>query len=89
MNPLNQKSPEVKVLKQMREELALQAHLFSMEAKEEWNGLEKKWQRFQADLKPVEDAIAAGARARTEAIGKMATSLRTAYQRIQGDLKKS
>ena len=36
-------------LKQKRDELALQIHLGSKEAQDEWAALEKKWEKFSAD----------------------------------------
>jgi hypothetical protein len=35
-------------LEQLRDEIRLKMHLASLDAKEEWGGLEKKWEDFNA-----------------------------------------
>lgn len=44
-------------IKQLRDELRLQSHLFSMEAKDEWNELEDKWSKFSKDMEPTRVAM--------------------------------
>ena len=67
---------EYETLKQMRDELALKSHLFSLEVKQDWAKLEKKWQQVQSDLKPVEPSII-----------QLRTSLTDAYQQLRKHLK--
>ena len=57
-------------LKQKRDELAVQINLGSKEAKDEWDALEKKWERFAAEARLESSAdnigAAAGARGRAK-----------------------
>jgi len=49
-------------LTQWRDELKLQAHLFSAEAKQEWAHLEKDWTLLESEIKKIApDAIKAAA----------------------------
>ena len=65
-------------LKQKRDELALQINLGSKEAKDEWDALEKKWERFAAEARLESSADNIGA-----ATGALADELKTAYERIK------
>lgn len=65
-------------LKQKRDELALQIHLGSKEAQEEWAALEKRWEKFSADARLGESADEIGAAAST-----LGDELKTAYERIK------
>ncbi|MEE4173103.1 MAG: hypothetical protein V2I57_02505 [Xanthomonadales bacterium] len=50
-------------LEQLRDEIKLKMHLASLDAKEEWGGLEKKWDDFnaRADLSRAGDDIGSAA----------------------------
>jgi hypothetical protein len=40
----------IEELKQLRDEVKVQAHLFEMELKDKWEELEKNWPKFEAKL---------------------------------------
>ncbi len=65
-------------LKQKRDELALQIHLGSKEAQDEWAALEKKWEKFSADARLEESTDEIGA-----AASALGDELKTAYERIK------
>jgi len=65
-------------LKRMRDELALQIHLGTKEAQDEWSALEEKWQKFSAEAKLESSADDIGA-----AAGNLGDELKAAYERIK------
>lgn len=65
-------------LKQKRDELAVQIHLGSKEAQDEWAALEKKWEKFAAEARLKSSADDIGA-----AVGSLGHELKTAYERIR------
>lgn len=64
-------------LKQQRDELRLQIHLASKEAKDEWNELEEKMEEFTAKTKL--DETGAGV---SKALGQLGHELKLGYERI-------
>jgi hypothetical protein len=77
----------IESLKQQRDELRVQMHLAGAEAKEEWERLEKKWNRFvaekSAESKPVRDAVEESAKDVGTALEQVAEELKKGYQRIR------
>ena len=79
---------ELDSLKRTRDELKVQLHLAAADAKDEFDKLETKWARVEAELnrigahakEPLED-MAQGARG-------LADELRTGYERIRAQLKR-
>lgn len=65
-------------LKQRRDELALQIHLGSKEAQDEWDALEKKWEKFSAEAKLEQSAGDIG-----DAASALGDELKSAYDRIR------
>jgi len=65
-------------LERMRDELRLKMHLASMDAKEEWNDLEQKWQSFSDRAEMNKSAEGLGA-----ALGDLGDELKAAYQRLR------
>jgi hypothetical protein len=65
-------------LKQKRDELALQIHLGSKEAQEEWAELERKWEKFSAEARLEKSANDIGA-----AASALGDELKNAYERIK------
>ncbi len=65
-------------LKQQRDELALQMHLGTMEAKQEWEKLEAKWDDFaaRAELDTTTEGIGA-------ALNDLGSELKQGYDRIR------
>lgn len=68
-------------LERYRDEINLKMHLASMEMKDEWQDLERKWDRFSAQ---------AGVGDSTEGIGgaldQLGGELKKAYKRFRGAL---
>lgn len=78
---------QIASLKKMRDELSLQAHLFTMEMKKEWERLEKLWHQLQADLHPITESVSEARQARKDSIRKVAQSLGEAYERLRSHRK--
>ncbi len=68
----------VEQMKQLRDELALKIHLGSMEAKAEWEELEKKWSDFEAKARLDETTESLG-----EAVSLLADEIKAGYDRIR------
>jgi len=64
-------------LKQKRDELRLQMHLASKEAKDEWDELEEKMDEFSAKAKLDETGQGVG-----KAIGQLGHEIKLGYERI-------
>ena len=69
-------------LKQQRDELRLQLHLASQEAKEEWNELEEKMEQFSAKVKLKETGEGVG-----KALGQLGHELKLGYERVRKGIK--
>lgn len=67
-------------LKLIRDEIRLQIHLASMEARDEWDELETKWEKFSARAKLKEG---------TEEIGEVAEELAREIKAGYAKLKKA
>ena len=74
-------------LRKERDELRVKLHLGTMEAKEEWEGLEKKWQHFESQLGEKKDDVVEASREVSEAVGLIAKELGAAYRRIREGLR--
>lgn len=70
-------------LRQERDELKLKAHLGTMEAKEEWEELEKKWQRLEGDLSENKEKASEAAKDLGEKAKVIADEIGQAYRRIR------
>lgn len=68
-------------LKKARDEIKLQLHLASMEAKEEWEDLENKWQAFssRADMDKSYEGV-------SDALSGLGDELKQAYLRFRNAL---
>ena len=64
-------------LKQKRDELVVQMHLASKEAKDEWEELEEKLEDFTAKAKLDETGEGVG-----KALGQLGNELKLGYERI-------
>ena len=69
-------------LKQKRDELRLQIHLASKEAKDEWDELEEKLEDFTANAKLDETGEGIG-----KALGQLGSELKLGYERIWKAIK--
>ena len=65
-------------LERHRDELKVKIHLASMDAKEEWDELEKKWDHFVAQARVSESAQSVGG-----ALDKLGSELKDAYKRLR------
>ena len=70
-------------LKQVRDELEVQLHLASANARDEWAELEKKWEHLRARADVVGDAAEQAAENVGDALSLAADELRKGYQRIK------
>ncbi|MEE4163352.1 MAG: hypothetical protein V2I25_12675 [Woeseiaceae bacterium] len=72
----------VEELKQKRDELRVQMHLASKEAKDEWDEIEDKWEDFsrKANLEATGEGLG-------DAMEKLGEELKLGYQRIRKALK--
>ncbi len=74
-------------IKQYRDEARVQLHLAREDVKDEWDDLEKDWERFRGKLDQIlRDAEDAGKEARQTA-QKLGEDLKTGYQNIRNKLK--
>lgn len=75
-------------LKQQRDEIQLQIHLASMDAKEEWEQAEKKWSAFVDDLDIVTDDTKEAGADLVHATKVIGDELKELYQSISERLGK-
>jgi hypothetical protein len=64
-------------LARLRDEAKVQVHLGSMEARQEWEELDAKWNHFVAEA-----GIHKSADSLAKAVGNLGQELRSAYQRL-------
>lgn len=75
-----------KELKTERENIKVQLHLLSMDAKVEWDELEKKYEKFKIKASAVADATEDSAGDVAEAIKLVGEELREGYKRIRDSM---
>ena len=73
----------LKELKMERDDLKVQIHLLSMDAKEEWNDLENKYEKFKAKASLVADVTGDSAEEVVEDLILVGDELREGYKRIR------
>jgi len=69
-----------------RDKIKLQLHLLNMEAKEEWNELEKKYEHFKTKASKVTEVAEDSAGDVGEALKLVGEELREGYKRIKKSL---
>ena len=78
-------------LKQQRDELKVQMHLGSLEAKDEFEALEKKWETWTAEAKaqskPMREVIEGSAKNVGSALDLVLDEVKQSYERIKKQLK--
>lgn len=74
----------VEDLKQMRDELEVQMHLASADARDEFAELEKKWEQLRSRAAVLGDAAEEAAGGVGDALGIVADELKKGYQKIKG-----
>jgi len=70
-------------LKQLRDEIELQIHLASADARDEFGELEKKWEHFRARLDVVGKATEEAAEDVGDALDLVGSELKRGYQKIR------
>jgi chromosome segregation ATPase len=73
----------ISVLKQQRDELALKAHLGTMESKEEWDKLSRKFDQLSDDFEPAKTAAEESAGEVWESMKLVAEELKNGFERIR------
>ncbi len=76
------------LLKQQRDEIELQLHLASMEAKDEWHKADKKWAEFLDSLGVITDETKETSNEIIHATKVIGDELKHLYQGISDQLKK-
>ncbi len=78
-----------KIFKELQTErgnIEVQLHLLNMDAKEEWNELEKKYEKFKTKASTVAEVTADSAGEVAEAIKLVGEELREGYKRIRDSM---
>lgn len=78
-------------LKQQRDELEVQMHLGKLEARDEWERMEKKWNHLlaeaEANSKPLRGAVEESAKDVGTALEQVGEELKNGYERIRRSVK--
>jgi len=84
MSETKQTIAEIKAsIEQLRDEIKLKAHLGEQDVKDELEQLEKKWQTFITEYKPVLKEAEQTAKNAGTAFGLAAEELKAGYDRIR------
>ena len=75
-----------KELQNERDQIKLQAHLLTMDTKEEWNELEQKYEQFKTKTSTLAEVPEDSAGEVAEAIKLVGEELREGYKRIRNSL---
>jgi len=70
-------------IEQMRDEVKLKAHLGQAEAKDELEQLEKKWNTFLTDYKPLADEAGKTAENAGAALALAGEEIKAGYKRLR------
>jgi len=70
-------------IEQLRDEVKLKIHLGKAEAKDELEELEKKWDDFLADYKPLTDEAGKTAENAGAALALVAEEIKDGYRRLR------
>jgi len=76
----------ISTLKQQRDELALKAHLGTMESKEELDKLSAKFDQLSSDFEPAKDAVEESAGEVWESMKLVAEEVKNGFDRIRKSL---
>ena len=81
---MKSKLDEIKAeIEQLRDEIKLKAHLGKAEAEDELEKLEKKWDSFLSEYKPLADEAGKTAKKTVAALGIAADELKAGYERLR------
>lgn len=78
---------DLKLLKLLRDEIGLQAHLFKADLKTRWDELEQEWGVLRTHLDRAESVAGSAKREAQTAAELLIESLRTGYSRVGKALK--
>ena len=73
----------VDVLRQQRDELNVKVHLASMEVRDEWEELEKKWQHMKAKGKQVHEVAGDSAHEIHYVVMDLGYEIKKGYKRLK------
>ena len=74
---------DLKLLRLLRDELELHAHLLKADLKDSWDTLERRWEKLEADVGRAEIAAADAGREVNASLGELMHSLRSGYTQIK------
>ncbi len=81
----------IETLKQQRDELKVRMHLGSLDAKDEFEALEKKWEHWSAEAKaqakPLREVMEDSAKNVGSALELVLGEVKEGYERIKNQLK--
>jgi len=81
----------IETLKQQRDELKVKMHLGSLEAKDEFEALEKKWEHWTAEAKaqakPMREVMEDSAKNVGSALDLVLGEVKESYEKIKNQLK--
>lgn len=73
----------IEIIKQQRDELMVQLHLAQAEARDEWDGLEKKWDELRPKLEAMGHEAGLSAKDVGAAASLLADEIRRGYERMR------
>jgi hypothetical protein len=77
---------EFENLRTLRDDLRVRIHLAKAEVRDQWEDLEKDWQRVEGRMKAIGDSSRESAKEVGEAAGLLVEELRDAYRRLRETL---
>ncbi len=84
----NEKKPSFyETLKQKRDELRLQSHLFSKEAQHSWSQLEGDWDQLSARVRERQGELKDSSSKVYSELKKMAEDMKSRYDQFKKDIK--
>lgn len=78
---------DLKLLRLLRDETALQAHLLTADMKSRWEKLERKWSELEAHIERAQIAAGDAKKEVEMVIGQLSDKLRSGYSSIRNALK--
>jgi len=73
-------------LKTQRDEIKVRAHLLRMEAAEEWQAVEQKYEQLRGKLKKASEAAGASTEGVKAAVDLLAAEIKASFRRIKKSL---
>ena len=77
---------EIQELKRLRDELRVQFELGKLEARERWDGLEKRWEQLEAHLRQAEQGAREDLQDVQAAARLLADEIREGYTHLRQNL---